>query len=156
VALLVLNISTIGTIVYHNIRFRAYFNEHSTSHQIHRAPDFLRHRSFIGDEHSGAQKEIIKAYKSEARLIFEEMQIKREAILNNLSGENADTIQLKKLAHEMGQLHEKLKLLTINFYLKAKAVSTPEEQEELFQYFNYLIRRGDGKSKKMHKKSMHN
>jgi len=68
-------------------------------------------------------------------------------MLNHLSSDNPDSVYLNQLADEFGDLHRDLKLLTIDFYLKLKSISSEEEQEQLYRYFNNILNKDDSRRK---------
>ncbi len=155
IILIVLNISTIGTIFYHNYKVENFRKLDQKNYPVQRTPKFFHHQEHFYGDRSDKHVKYINEYRSEARILAKKMQEKRVELLNHLSSDTTDTTYLNNLASEFGDLHRDLKLLTIDFYLKTKAVSTPEQQEELFHYFNYLLKKGDmhgRKTRKPHKR----
>jgi Spy/CpxP family protein refolding chaperone len=94
-----------------------------------------------------------ESYRAKARVLFNRMDDKRFEILDELSNDKPDTILLKKLSDEFGNMHSQLKLLTIDFYLDIKEISTPEEQEELNHYFRFLLKMENPKPRFIDKKN---
>lgn len=137
--LVILNLSTIGTIIYNKQQFEKENEMMIQRLPREQRPDFLREDFHKNDQFFLKHRELRRDYRNDARELAQEMNRKRIALLKYLSSENPDTLQLRKMAEEFGELHRDLKLLTIDFFLKTKSITSPEEQEQLFRYFQYIL-----------------
>ncbi|NOZ45457.1 MAG: hypothetical protein GXO79_01595 [Chlorobi bacterium] len=140
IILLIFNVSTIGTIFYHNYMRRKC---ELMNKPFPPPPQFLRHNPHFKDFHANKHHKFLNQYKTEAKEITMQLHDKRIELLNALSADTADTIYLHQLADEFGILHKDLKMLTIDFYLKNKAISTPDEQKELYHYLKFILNKDD-------------
>lgn len=143
VVLIILNVSTIGTIFFRNYKYRQFHKIDKKHFPVQHAPHFFKMKGHEKDTHFTEHSKFMKEFRNEAGDLAGQMKEKRQEILDQLSAENVDTNYLYRLANEFGDLHKELKMLTIDFYLKTKAVCSADEQDQLYHYFNYLLKKGD-------------
>ncbi len=145
VILAVTNLSTAGTIIFH-----AYFQPESiqneTSEQIEIPKShlgrFFRDELNLTHEQHNRFRVFRQNFHKKANLITDEMQIKRKEIMLQLGKDVSDTVYLHALANEIGNLHEKLKHLTFEYYLDMKSICNKEQKKKLFQIFNAMTNEG--------------
>jgi Spy/CpxP family protein refolding chaperone len=132
--LLIINIATISTIVYltyHKPTMPPYAEKFHTE-------SFRKNWGKLGLNKK--QKEAFgnfkRKYRVQTREIFKELHKKRVLMMDEFSNKESDSIVLYKLAEESGNLHEKLKIITLNHLLDLKNVCTPEQ----FKYLEGLFR----------------
>lgn len=151
VILAVLNISTIGTIVY-----RRYFSEnsfrnnsfrnninHKNKFDENKIPDrhlgrFFRDELDLSREQHEQFRYFRRKYHRQAYIIKSEMQSKRNDIMRELSKEVSDTLCLQNIADEIGGLHIEIKHLTFKYYLEMKSICDDKQKEKLFKIFNKM------------------
>lgn len=63
--------------------------------------------------------------------IAHELSQKRDTLMKELSMEDPDTVMMKRLADEIGDLHTQLKKNTINHFMQMKKLCRPEQRDEL-------------------------
>lgn len=155
VLLVVLNLSTIGTILYHNYTERANSKTVVISTE---GTNMLNGRFFkqtlgFNNTQMVTFREANREFRPKAnRIIFQIDSLKNE-MFTELKKTKSDTIKLNKLSLETGALHADLKKETNRFYLKIKTVCTPEQLEQLQTTFTPLFRspacdgKGMGQSK---------
>jgi Spy/CpxP family protein refolding chaperone len=113
-----------------------------------RQPFSQRHRDMLFQQDIGftpAQmkelRDISREYRRRGRNIQMQMHEARAAMVHELGKENPDTASLRRIAREIGNLHEGLKNETIDHYLQLKEICTREQEEKLQHVFERLIGR---------------
>ena len=157
VILAVINISTIGTIVY-RAEFQGNNIRDNNSGQIE-IPNthlgrFIKNELNLTYEQHQQFKNIRYKFHEKANIFTNEMQVKRNEMMIELGKEKSDTIHLHTLAEEIGNLHEDLKYLTFEYYLDMKNICSEEQKKKLFQIFSAMTNQGVGL--KMSKRKMRN
>lgn len=146
VILAAINISTVGTIVYH-IYFQGNTIQNSNSSQID-IPDshlgrFFRDELSLNYEQHEQFRDFRQKFHKQANILSNKMQVNRNELITELGKENSDTVYLHALAREIGEMHEELKYLTFEYYLEMKNICTDEQKEKLFQIFRAMINKDD-------------
>ncbi len=105
------------------------------SDNFNRAPGrgFYRLANELGlDE---AQKKLFQDFESDYRqqisTLNEEIQSVNQQIIQELSRELPDTVELLSLSRETGLLHEKIKRTTIHHFMNLRSICTPEQAVKL-------------------------
>lgn len=133
--LLIINIATISTILYHSYgnrlvnraqpernTMRAFWNELNLSQrQI--------------DEFGVAKKE----FSLKTRKIMDEMSNIRLELINEMSSADPDTAKMFAMADEIGVKHAQIKNLTINHFLELKKNTTPEQFSQFVKLFQRML-----------------
>ncbi len=143
IILAVTNISTVGTIIYHNYFQQATDCNEETTNKID-VPDtrlgrFFREELNLSNEQHQQFRTFRRNFHYKANNITQKMQILRNDMLTELKKENSDTVYLHKLAKEIGNLHTELKHLTFEYYLDMKNVCNDDQKEKLYQIFNSMM-----------------
>jgi Spy/CpxP family protein refolding chaperone len=145
--LLIINIAAISTILYH------IYSEKSTSpttSESHDVGKIITGELGLTPEQNKLFQDISKSYNIQSQKILDQLTQKRSEMLAELSEEIPDTTILHNLAKEIGELHTKLKLLTINDFLESKKICTPAQQQQLSKLYNDMLEteghfKGNGK-----------
>jgi len=145
-AALLIAISVIGTMIYH---------DHSKSSPAITGSDTRYNpRKFLHQElalTSGQLSEVEKLNiqcQEPSRCIMQDLREKKQQLLDELSKENSDTIKLSALASEIGLIQSKITMTTIDQYLRIKKICTPEQREKLSNlYFELFGGPGQGGGK---------
>ena len=153
VLLVVLNLTTIGTILYHNYRENGDDIAISLSGdgQNRISGRYFRHTLGFNDDQMEAFRKANREFQpAAARLIFSIDSLKME-MFNELNKNRPDTVKLNYLSEQLGKHHAELKKITNSFYLKMKQVCDSSQcvvlQETFLPlYYNETIqdRRGYG------------
>lgn len=144
VLLLILNLTTLGTIFYHNQKNKKddvaiVLNENRQNPLTGR---FFRQQLGFNDEQMEVFREANREFQYRAnRLIFEIDSLKSETF-EELNSENSDTIKINKLSTHIGEHHIELKNITNKFYLTIKSVCDSSQQEKLKEAFLPLFEDG--------------
>ncbi len=145
VFLALLNLSTIGTIVYH-IWFTDNDADEVTVEQVD-VPDrglgrFFRQQLNLNHSQHIRFREFRQQFHKKANIVTEELQEKRNEFMTELGKEKSDTVKLHNLSKEIGQLHTELKHLTFEYYLQMKSICNKEQQKKLYSIFWSMMNTG--------------
>ena len=140
--LVILNVSTIATIVYHNYHEKIENQNIVLDTQGQNPLNGRYFRQTIGFNDS--QMEVFRTVNHKFRPNANSIIIKIDSLKKEMFAEIkkpvSDTVRLNTLAQETGNLHAQLKRETNQFYLKIKAVCTPLQLEKLQDAFSPLFR----------------
>jgi Spy/CpxP family protein refolding chaperone len=84
---------------------------------------------------------ISRQFRQEGRNIQMQLHEARAEMVHELGKENPDTVKLRQVAREIGNLHEGLKNHTIDHYLRLKEICTEEQEEKLQHVFERIVNR---------------
>ena len=140
VILLVTNISTIVSVIYH---LRQESKQEQMAEPIE-VPGEQRTRFF--KEHLGLAESQMDHFRTanrkfnrEARQITMRLEMLREELVIEMTRENSDEDRLAEISKSIGEQHEKLKVATYTFYLELKQSCTSGQKEKLAEIFRSLI-----------------
>jgi hypothetical protein len=133
VMLAVLNISTIGSIIYHNFQEKqdsetVILNSESGSRINGR---YFRQTLGFNQEQMNAFRVANREFQPRANAIISQIDSLKNESFIELKKENSDTLKLEDLSNKTGLLHAELKKTTNQFYLKIKKVCTAKQLDEL-------------------------
>lgn len=137
--LLILNLVTIATVVYHT-------NYSEAQELIVLEPDtpplngrlFKQHLSFDTDQMAMYRK-AHHLFQIKANEIIGEMEFLKKEMYKELITTTPNQQRIKAIATKIGLQHQKLKEETAHFYLTIKANCTPEQQQALQLLFKPLF-----------------
>ncbi len=145
VFLTIINISTIGTIIYHTY-FQHFDSEDKLPEQIdvpnNHLGRFFREELNLTDEQHRQFKVLRQKFHGNAVTVSNKMQVVRGEIMTELGKDKSDTAYLHSLAKEIGDLHEELKHLTFEYYLGMKNICNDNQKEKLYQIFRAMSENG--------------
>ncbi|EOR93399.1 hypothetical protein ADIARSV_3478 [Arcticibacter svalbardensis MN12-7] len=155
VVLALLNLSTIGTIVYHIITEK---NEMSKSSERYASPlngqDFIETLDFTHE-----QKEqfclLNDSFRASVRDINKELDLHKNSLFTELRKANTDTVACNRISDEIGVLHKLLKVKTYQFYLDVKKTCRADQQEKLNAVFAPIFTFDERLGSKYGKKGHH-
>lgn len=157
ILLALLNLTTIGTIIYHARKEKKAADTVAVT-GVQGNPlngSFFRNELGFDDE----QMEVFRVANQQFRpasneIIFTIDSLKHQLFVE-LNKERVDTSKTNQLSREVGALHAQLKDETNTFYLKLKEIATPEQTIKLQEAFeplfyqdgvnNFGKRRGQGR-----------
>lgn len=141
VILVILNVSTVATILYHNYQEKIEQQDIVLDTEGQNPLNGRYFRQTLGFTES--QMEVFREVNHEFRPNANRIVIQIDSLKNEMFSEIkkpvSDTAKLNVLARETGNLHAELKRETNKFYLKIKAVCTPEQLEKLQDAFRPLF-----------------
>jgi len=140
--LILLNMSTIASILYHNYQEKTdnevlVFDVGSENRLNGR---YFRQVLDFNDEQMAAFRVANRSFQPKANMIIFSIDSLKNNIFNELKKESPDTILLGQLSENIGQQHADLKKATNQFYLKIKSVCTAEQKEQLNEVFSPLFK----------------
>jgi len=160
--LVVINLAALATIIYQNQQYKdtkAPVFQNDTSRNPQSVRSFGRGRNMSrtprGDRPMGRFEHHIqnqlnldsqqfeqfqrmhRLNRNDIKTIAQTLEEKRSQMMLELSREEPDTAKLNTLANEIGALHTRLKLSTINYFMEMKQLCRPNQREKL----NELIRK---------------
>ncbi|WP_069658420.1 hypothetical protein [Arcticibacter eurypsychrophilus] len=155
VVLALLNLSTIGTIVYHIITEK---NEMSKSSERYASPlkgqDFMETLDFTHE-----QKEqfhlMNDSFRASVKDINEKLDLHKNSLFAELRKTNTDTVACNRISDEIGVLHKVLKVKTYRFYLHVKGICRPDQQEKLNAVFAPIFNFDERQESRHGKKGHH-
>jgi Spy/CpxP family protein refolding chaperone len=144
ILLLLLNLATIGTILYNkyhhaggdkSIVLSAEGNNLLNSHFI---------KETVGFDQKQMQlfRNANLEFRPKANSIVIQIDTLKNRMFSELKKPKADTVKLNALADRTGFLHAELKRETNRFYLKIKTICTPEQLNKLQSTFSPLFCKG--------------
>ncbi len=144
VLLLILNLTTLGTIFYHNQKNKkddvAIVLDENRQNPL--TGRFFRQQLGFNDKQMDAFREANHEFQDKANgLIFEIDSLKSETF-EELNSANPDTIRINELSTHIGKHHIELKNITNEFYLTVKSVCDSSQQEMLKEAFTPLFKDG--------------
>lgn len=135
VLLVVLNLSTIASILFHNYQERKRTENSIVIEGQNINGRFIRDHVGFNNEQLDAFRDANHGFRPFARqIIFKIDSLKRE-MFTELKKQVSDTTKLAGISGEIGDLHGELKLRTFRYYLRLKAISTPEQLPKLEKMF---------------------
>jgi Spy/CpxP family protein refolding chaperone len=154
VVLVILNMSTVATILYHNYQDNIGQQSIVLDTEGQNPLNGRYFRQTLG--FTTSQMEVFRQVNHEFRPNANSIIIKIDSLKSEMFSEikkpACDTVKLNALALETGKLHTELKQETNRFYLKIKAVCTPEQLDKLQDAFSPLFRNepcnGDGQGRR--------
>jgi hypothetical protein len=158
VILLVTNMATIATVFYHTHRSGPEVaNEEVEDHVPgDRRTRFFREQLQLTDDQLEPFREANRRFNRRARGLTMEMSGLRTDMLGELFSDSVSREYLAKIARQIGEDHEQLKMATCDFYLELKSICTDEQKEKLAAIFQSLLN-ADERVKlpgKQHRKGM--
>ncbi len=129
--LLIINIAVISTVL-----FLTYKKPAMPEIQPRESINAARQNLNLSAEQKNDFEIFQKQYQEQTKQVFIEMHQKRMMMMDEFSKENIDSIVLYNLAEKTGELHKKLKMLTINHLLDLKGVCDDEQ----FRYLEGMFR----------------
>ena len=145
VALLLMNISTLVTIVYHQRQStEARMNPVADQKQLETNAERFSGRYFhdqlnLNSEQTDKFRLLNPAFRPKARQITIELAQKRKQMLIEMSNAKSDTSRLNAISDSIGYLHSNLKKITYKYYLDIKSFCNPEQQQKLEKLFDEMF-----------------
>ena len=141
VLLVILNLTTIATILYHNYKES---DEKETIVLGNESNDMLNGRFFrqtIGFNNSQMMtfREANQEFQPKANGIIFQIDSLKNEMFSELKKAKSDTVRLNNLSLKTGTLHAQLKKETNRYYLKIKTVCTAQQLEKLQTTFTPLF-----------------
>jgi Spy/CpxP family protein refolding chaperone len=72
------------------------------------------------------------------------IQDKKLEMMNEFTSESPDTAKLYKLTMDIGNLHAKMRRLSIDHFMSVKKICTPEQKTKLLELFRNMMKMEEG------------
>jgi hypothetical protein len=143
--LLVLNLATFGTIIFHQIQSKkevqSVSNQENSGNQSSFSGYYFREKLNLNAEQMLVFKDLNRIFRSKARSINRELDNTRQQMMVTMQQTPADTLHLLELSAYVGELHKNLKEETFRYYLGIKTICDSSQQVVLNQLFgDFFIR----------------
>lgn len=139
-ALALLNIATIGTIIFHMVQEKQQnVPAINTGNGNMLNGRFFRNDIGFNTEQMENFRTYYHPFRMQTKEIVGAIDSLKSRLFTELQKENADTLIIKNLSTEIGDLHGTLKEVTANFYLQIKETATEEQKQELNKAFYPLF-----------------
>ena len=145
VILAVMNLSTLLTIVYHQVQSR---RDETAMNQLPVVVEtdaakysgrYFRDQLNLSPEQMNSFREFNPVFRRQARGINLELGRMRNDMLREMAAGDPDTVRLNELADSIGKLHSTLKKITFRYYLDMKSLCNRDQQAKLEQMFGEVF-----------------
>ncbi|MBN2349389.1 MAG: periplasmic heavy metal sensor [Bacteroidales bacterium] len=151
VLLVVLNLSSLATILYHNRVGKVAVTLNQDDEILYNNLNhFLQKELSLTDEQFLSVENLRREHFIRTKEIIVQLNDKRDEMLVEFRKEKPNHRKLNNLAGEIGNLHRDLKIEAIDHFLNLKKLCTPEQQEKLNILFEKIQRFEDRKGKSGH------
>lgn len=142
VLLVLLNLSTIISIVYHKYQETGdndviVFDASSESRLNGR---YFRQTLGFNNNQMEAFRQANRTFQPKANAIIFRIDSMKNDVFTELKNDNSDTVKLGHLSENIGIQHSALKKAINQFYLEIKDVCTTEQKEQLNEVFSPLFK----------------
>lgn len=137
--LTILNLATIGTILYHNQQNKD--DDIAIVLDENQAPltgRYFRQTLGFDDDQMDVFRKANQIFQPRANNLIYEMDSLKYQMFTELNKSNPDTLRLNSLSEHIGRHHAELKKITNDFYLTIKSVCDASQCEQLEQAFSSL------------------
>jgi Spy/CpxP family protein refolding chaperone len=140
VLLLIVNVSAIATMVYHQKQART--DESSSPSFMFESEESLRYSGRWFRDELGLTREQMRefsrfnpVFRQKVRSINIDLNRVKMEMLREMNAKESNIERLNMLSDSIGNLHSELKKVTYSYYLEFKKIINPEQQEKLSQIF---------------------
>ncbi len=144
IILLVLNASTIITIIIHNYQFKqasmqnTYTSENFPTGNPYNGRYFINQLNF-SDHQIDLFRKMNQIFRQQSKAIAMQLFETRKQMYYYMINHKPDTILLNNFADSIGFLHSKLKKETYQFYFQLKSICNKQQKEKLDSIFYHLL-----------------
>lgn len=142
VLLILLNLSTLGTILYHNYQERTQMESIviGQENQTRLNGRFFRHGMGFDSEQMSVFRSANQQFQPRVSVIIAQLDSLKLESYQQLNSTAPDTLQLNLLSEQIGTLHSELKKETNRFYMTLRSVCDESQAEQLKEAFTPLFR----------------
>ncbi|OPZ27419.1 MAG: hypothetical protein BWZ00_01479 [Bacteroidetes bacterium ADurb.BinA174] len=144
VLLVILNLATIGTILYNNQQSKidklAIVLDENCQNPL--TGHFFRQELGFDDAQMAGFREANQEFQYVANNLIFEMDSLKGQMFEELNKAQPDSLKLSNLSNHLGKHHTELKNITNNYYLKIKSVCNASQCDKLKEAFLPLFRDG--------------
>jgi Spy/CpxP family protein refolding chaperone len=133
VLLTIVNVAALATIAYHRFQPKGHFPPEGRPPDMHK--DFIQQELGLNEKQAKEFRAHFERGRKETEPILDSIEVKRMALMDELSANEPDKDRLNRLAEEIGSLQAELQKKMIVHLLEGKSLLTPEQQKKLFSLF---------------------
>lgn len=144
VALVIMNLSTLATILYHQYQSTKPDTIARNERQLETSTEkfsgrYFRDKLDLDNDQMDKFREFNPVFRQQARAITLDLANKRRQMLIEMTASHSDTGKLNALSDSIGQLHSDLKKITYRYYLDLKNICNTEQDKQLEQLFGIMF-----------------
>lgn len=146
-SMLVISLTALGTMIYRTYLLPAKISQ---SKECPSSRQFLTTELDLNADQLSKIENINTACLGASRCIMQDLRVRRLELLEELSRDQSDTAELKRMASEIGMIQADLLNSTIAQYLAIKKICSPGQKEKLSNMYFDLFgcqKGGMGKGK---------
>jgi len=143
IILFALNAATITSLYYHTHKKAGAIEkaiDTKTEEASERGTLFFREQLNLDPDQISQFREIHREYNRSANRIIREMEFSRIQMVNEMGKPNTDLEKIHQNNEKFGKLHEDLKNITADYYLKMKNLCSEEQQQKLYEIFSDMVK----------------
>lgn len=146
VILVATNLSMAVTFLYHkqqDIKFLRQAQETAIEVPTEQRTRFFREQLNLAPEQVTQFRELNRNYNRTAWEITHQLERLRAEMVEEMGKTEADRQQLDEITKEIGELHTRLKNVTIDYYMGMKTASDEEQKEKLNEIFKSMLKQNE-------------
>jgi Spy/CpxP family protein refolding chaperone len=145
--LFAMNIATIASLFFHTRLTKAPASTQQNADQsvvkAEQGARFFREKLNLDPAQTTRFQEINREYNRTAHRIAYDLEQLRMEMVEQMGKAESDTVMLNAICREIGNLHEQLKKLTVDYYLKMKSSCREDQRVKLNYIFKEMVQKED-------------
>lgn len=153
VILFTMNLTTIGSLIYHarktnsapsaGTEYKAAEegNLNGSALAAEQGARYFREKLGLTPEQMNAFREDNREYNRKTNWIARDLDVLRVDLVSEMTGPEPDTLRLNGISQAIGEKHEELKNLTVDYYLSMREVCNEDQKEKLNAIFTEMVRK---------------
>lgn len=141
IMLLLLNLVTVGTIIYHNLQ------DGTIEEDILLAPDtepingkYFRYHLNFDENQMNVFRKSNGEFRKKANELIRNIAVQKNTLFKELQNQDPNQEKIKEISSEIGSLHTELKIITADFYMTLNAVCNEEQKIKMKNTFFPLFK----------------
>lgn len=146
VILVATNLSMAVTFLYHkqqDIKSSKQLQETAIEVPTEQRTRFFREQLNLAPEQVTQFRELNRNYNHTAWEITHQLERLRAEMVEEMGKPEADRQRLDEITKEIGELHTRLKNVTIDYYMGMKTASDEEQKEKLNEIFKSMLKQNE-------------
>lgn len=146
VILLATNLSMAVTFLYHkqqDLKVSKQVQETAIEVPSEQRTRFFREQLNLAPEQVDQFRELNRNYNRTAWEITHQLESLRAGMVEEMGKPEADRQRLDEITKEIGELHTRLKNVTIDYYMRMKTACNEEQKEKLNEIFRSMLKQNE-------------
>ena len=146
VILLATNLSMAVTFLYHkqqDLKVSKQVQETALEVPSEQRTRFFREQLNLVPEQVDLFRELNRNYNRTAREITHQLESLRAGMVEEMGKPEADRQRLDEITKEIGELHTRLKNVTVDYYMGMKTACNEEQKEKLNEIFRSMLKQNE-------------